>query len=189
MTSAPQVLPEGTAPRHAAGPHRGTLFAAGTLVAVAWATAIWFAPYFELDGWVRRMVLFGHLASLVLGFGAVLTVDWFGFLWAVRQRSMLAVLQIAHGAHTLVWLGLTGLLVTGMLLSPDLSAGLTVLKLLAVLGVGLNGLRVVGVQRRIANLGDRPPPTDLLRQGAGTVLVSQLCWWTAMAIGFLNGQG
>lgn len=187
MTSVPRVLPEGTGPRHAAGPPRATLIVVGTVVTVLWATVIWFAPYFALDGALRRLVLFGHLASVVVGFGAVLTVDWFGLLWLVRRRSMLTVVQTAHGAHTLIWIGLCGLMVTGMLLSPDLSAPLTAVKLAAVLGVGLNGLQVVRVQRRMATLGDRRPTADLLRQGAVTVAVSQTCWWTAMAIGYLNG--
>lgn len=188
MTTVPRVLPEGTGPRHAAGPHRVALMLSSTVVIVLWAAALWFTPYVQLDGALRRLVLFGHLVSLVVGFGAVLTVDWFGLLWLVRRRSMLTVVQTAHGAHTLIWIGLLGLLATGMSLSPQLSAPLTMVKLAAALGAALNGLQVVRVQRRMATLGDRPPPPALLRQGLFTVAVSQSCWWTAMAIGFLNRQ-
>lgn len=34
--------------------------------------------------------LFGHLMALLLGFGSVLSVDWFGFLWLLRRVPMAA---------------------------------------------------------------------------------------------------
>ncbi len=95
---------------------------------------------------------------------------------------------MAQVAHTPIWLGLAGLMASGMLLSPDTSAAPTVLKLVAVLVVAINGLAAARVQRRLLALGGAAPPRPLLAASVGVATLSQVGWWTATLVGFLNAQ-
>jgi hypothetical protein len=128
------------------------------------------------------VALFAHLAALVAGFGAVLAVDWCGLRWLLRQSPLPDVLRVARMIEPLIWLGLGGLLISGVLLRPDLSAPLPLLKLAAVVVLGLNGL-YAGRLRRRTTAPDHVLP---LLVCAG---VSQLCWWTAVGVGFVSAQG
>ena len=96
--------------------------------------------------------MFGHLVSLLIGFGSVLTVDWYGLLYLFRVLPMRTVLLQAHRLTPLIWLGLLGLTVTGALLKPDLQSSLVVLKLSAVFGVALVGVLALGSKRAMLEL-------------------------------------
>ena len=156
---------------------------AAVAVTLIWAATVWAAPHIEVASAVHRLALFCHLAALVVGFGAVLTVDWLGLKWMLRRIDLSALLRTAHDTHLLIWLGLAGLAATGVLLSPDTSAPLTRLKLVAVLIVALNGLYVGRLHGQLAGCTGGPP-TRLLLRGAAAALTSQACWWTATTVGF-----
>ncbi|MGN9778128.1 hypothetical protein ACTMS0_20535 [Micromonospora sp. H33] len=155
---------------------------------VAWTAMFLGAPHVGASEGVRQLALFGHLAALVLGFGAVLTLDWFALMWLLRRRTLATVMQVARGVHAPIWLGLGGLTLSGVLLAPDTSAPLTVVKLVAVLAVAINGLCARQVQRRLAELNGEIPPRRLLLTAALVMVISQAGWWTATAVGFLNAQ-
>jgi hypothetical protein len=72
-------------------------------------------------------------------------------------------------------------------LSPDLDNGLTRLKLALVLVVALNGAFTGVVQHRLEETGGRASPA-LLGVGVATAMVSQVGWWGAAVVGFLNSQ-
>ena len=163
----------------------GPLTLAAVAVTLIWAATVWAAPHIEVASAVHRLALFCHLAALVVGFGAVLTVDWLGLKWMLGRIDLSALLRTAHDTHLLIWLGLAGLAATGVLLSPDTSAPLTRLKLVAVLIVALNGLYVGRLHGQLAGCAGRPP-TRLLLRGAAAALTSQVCWWTATTVGFLS---
>jgi hypothetical protein len=131
------------------------------------------------------VALFAHLASLVAGFGAVLVVDWCGLRWLLRWSPLPDVLRVAGMVEPLIWLGLGGLLVSGVLLRPDLSAPLPLLKLAAVVVLGLNGLYAGRLRRR----GTAPDGAVARLPLLACAAVSQLCWWTAVGVGFLSSQG
>jgi hypothetical protein len=155
---------------------------------VVWTGMFLLAPHIGADANVRQLALFAHLAALVLGFGAVLTLDWFALMWLLRRRDLATVMQVAHGVHIPVWLGLGGLAVSGVVLAPDTSAPLTVVKLVAVLAVAINGLCARQMQRRLVELNGQTPPPRLLLTAALVTVTSQAGWWTATTIGFLNAQ-
>ncbi|MCM0673165.1 hypothetical protein NCC78_00225 [Micromonospora phytophila] len=155
---------------------------------VAWTAMFLVAPHVGVSAGVRQLALFAHLAALVLGFGAVLTLDWFALLWLLRRRTLATVMQVARGVHTPIWLGLGGLTLSGVVLAPDTSTPLTVVKLVAVLAVAINGLCARQVQRRLAELNRKSPPLRLLLTAALVMVISQAGWWTATTIGFLNAQ-
>jgi hypothetical protein len=73
-------------------------------------------------------------------------------------------------------------------LAPDTSAPLTVVKLVAVLVVALNGLSAATVQRRLLALNGTTPPRRLLVRAVLVATISQAGWWTATLVGFLNAQ-
>ena len=159
----------------------------GTAVVVAWAAVVVLAPRVEMSGTVHAVALFAHLGSLLVGFGAVLLVDWFGLLWLARRRSLADVLRTAQGAHVPTWLGFTGLLLSGALLGPE-PTPLTTVKLLAVLAVGLNGVFAGTLLSKLSRYADRRLPTMLLVRASAATTLSQGAWWTAVVIGYLNSQ-
>jgi hypothetical protein len=157
--------------------------AVGVALVVVWIAAIWGAPRIDVGAGVHRFVLFCHIAALVLGFGAVLTIDWLGLLWLARRRSLASVLQVAHDVQMLIWVGLAGLLVSGVLLRPDSSSGLTMAKLVAILVVALNGLYLDALIERLST--NQPHWSIWVRAGLSLV-ISQCGWWVAMVVGYIN---
>lgn len=156
-------------------------------VSLGWLLAILVAPHVTLSPGARMVALFCHLTCLVVGFGAVLTVDWFSLRWLLRREPLGTVLTAARGAHLLIWLGLVGLLASGAALGPDTSSGLVWVKLLAVLVVGINGLFLGRVRDRLVAVRGRPPWSVLL-PGVAAATISQVGWWTATLVGFWNAN-
>jgi hypothetical protein len=159
-----------------------------SLVLVAWTTVVLAAPHVRTGASLHQLALFAHLAALVLGFGAVLTLDWFGLLWMLGRQDLVTLVRVAQVAHTPIWIGLGGLTLSGALLSPNTSAPLTIVKLLAVLAVAINGLGAGRVQERLLALEGRTPSRRLMVVAILTATVSQAGWWTATLVGFLNAQ-
>lgn len=158
------------------------------LVALAcWSASLWVSMHVQADPSLYRAALFAHLASLVAGLGAALTVDYFALLWLLGRRTLREVLTVSGGTSPLVWTGLAGLVGSGALLSPDLGSGLTWLKLALVLVVALNGAFAGVVQQRLEEAGARASST-LLGLGVASAMVSQVGWWGAAVVGFLNSQ-
>lgn len=158
--------------------------AVGAGICLVWAASIWISTHLHADPLLHRLALFGHLASLLAGFGAVLTLDWLGALWLLGKRSLPQVVDVAEDAHLMIWVGLAGLIATGCLLEPQLHR-LTWVKLGAVLVVALNGLHahhLQGVLKRVVE----GPGKGLLIRVTLTAAISQAAWWTACAIGYCN---
>lgn len=128
---------------------------------------------------LHAVLVFAHLACLVVGLGGVLTVDLYGVRWMLGQMSQQELLAAARRTHPQIWMGYLGLVVTGTFLSPTATV-LTGVKLLAVLAIGWVGVVAGALFRQ-----GRPRVAYLL--AAGTV--SQLAWWTATVIGFMRSQG
>lgn len=135
-----------------------------------------------------EVALFGHLASLVLGFGAVLAVDWVALLWVFRQRSLGDIVRSADNARFPIWLGYAGLVATGVLLEPDLTNVATQVKLALVVMVGLNGVLAMVLHGRLAGVTAEGPGRRLLLTAVGSSTISQVGWWGAMLVGFLKGH-
>ena len=158
------------------------------LVAVAvWSASLWASAHVQADPSLYRAALFVHLASLVAGLGAALTIDYFAVQWLLGRRTLHEVLTVSGGTARLVWAGLAGLVGSGALLSPDLDSGLTRLKLALVLVVALNGAFGGVVQHRLEEAGDGAS-ARLFGLGVVTATVSQVGWWGASLVGFLNAQ-
>ncbi|PZF80408.1 hypothetical protein C1I92_26280 [Jiangella anatolica] len=133
---------------------------------------------------VHRVAQFMHLACVVLGLGSVLAVDWFGLRWQTGKATLRDVVTTAGALGVPIWLGMSGLMLSGMLLSPDFGSVLTLVKLGAVGVAGVVGVLALAVSRRLA--ARTAPSRRLLRAGLLMASTSQLAWWTATVIGFLN---
>lgn len=158
------------------------------LVSLGVAGTLWVSSHLEGDPALHDAALFGHLACLVLGFGAVLAVDWVALLWLLRRRALDDLLRAADTAHVPIWLGYAGLVLTGMLLEPDLANPATQAKLALVLLVGWNGALAMSLRTPLARLAGRAPAGRVLLVSAVCAGVSQVGWWGAMLLGFLNGR-
>jgi hypothetical protein len=159
-------------------------------VTTAWAASIWFSTLLAPPDWLHTLALFGHLAGLVIGLGAALAIEWHALLWATGWSSVRELRQIDQTMILPVWVGLGGLLVTGALLQPHLDSAATIIKLVAVLVVALNG---VALTRWTADLARIPPnakfkalPKGIRVRFVVSAVVSQIAWWTAVFIGMLN---
>jgi hypothetical protein len=178
VSAGPAVAPD-TRTREAIG--------LGLVALAGWSAALWVSVHVQADPLLYRAALFVHLASLVAGLGSALTIDYLALLWLLGRRTLREVLTVSRGTALLVWTGLAGLVGSGALLSPDLDNGLTRLKLALVLVVALNGAFTGVVQHRLEETGGRASPA-LLGVGVATAMVSQVGWWGAAVVGFLNSQ-
>lgn len=148
------------------------------------AAALWTAGHVGPDAALRTAALFVHLASLVVGFGAVLTVDWVALLWLVRRCELRDVLRQARHVHVPIWTGYAGLVISGVMLEPDLTNPITRAKLAAVLLIGWNGLLATWLHARLTE----DPSRFHLGASTLTASLSQVGWWGAMLIGFVTAR-
>lgn len=163
-----------------------SLLGVGIVLSAGLAGAVFVADHVNPDDTLHEVALFGHLACLVLGFGAVLAVDWVGLLWLLGHRTLPEVLETAGNVQVPIWIGLAGLLVSGVLLEPDLTGPWTRLKLVLVLVVIWNGLLAGALHRALSARAGNGTPRLLIGMAALSTLVSQAGWWGSMTIGFLN---
>jgi hypothetical protein len=162
------------------------------VVVGAWALVVLLAAVFPLEEpRVARVALFIHLVSMAIGFGAVIVIDIYGLLWLAGRRTLVELVDLDTAAHTVIAVGVGGLLASGIALQPDLTAPLARFKMLLVLVLMLNGL---AAQRFLIGLRKRLPPGTrgasipwaAFQRGLAAALVSQASWWGAIAIGFIT---
>src|SRR5215212_5816512 len=152
-----------------------------SIVTLAIVGMVFLSTLLNPPPWVQIVALFVHLISLVVGFGSVLAVDWYGLLSLSGRVTIGDVLLTAERMTPLIWIGLAGLTASGVLLKPDLSSWLVVVKLCCVLGVGTVG--VLPLAPSLLMQRQMPPPTgSLIYRGMGLAAASQCFWWTAVFI-------
>lgn len=166
----------------------GPRFSASLGVTAGVGVAVWLGASLHPHPLVHHGALFLHLACLVLGFGAVLSVDWVAAGWALGRRGFHDVMTVAGHAHAPIWAGYAGLVASGSLLEPDLHSPLTLVKLGLVLVIGLNGAVATALQDRLAATAPGGPTGRLMVLGGLVAAVSQTCWWAATLIGFANAS-
>ncbi|MBT2369138.1 hypothetical protein J7E88_28435 [Streptomyces sp. ISL-10] len=167
---------------------RRLLWPADVLVFLVWAASVWVATRVEAGPGLRTAALFVHLGALVLGMGSVLTIDYYGLLWLCGKRTLSQVLDFAAPLHLLVWTGLAGMVLSGVVLGPDPAAALIRVKLALVLLIAINGVHAQALHRTLQEQGDEGATRRLLVRLGISAVLSQLGWWGAVGIGFLNSQ-
>ncbi|MEU8028537.1 hypothetical protein AB0C13_07820 [Streptomyces sp. NPDC049099] len=165
-----------------------TVGAAALAACLGLSACAWISLHLRVDAALHTVALFVHLASLVLGFGAVLVADYYALLYLTGRCTLRDALNSTTHLHVPVWTGLVGLVASGVMLHPDLGFASTRIKLGLVLALTLNGLQAGLLNRRMLQQGSAALGPRLLAWGAATALVSQACWWGAVVIGFRNSQ-
>jgi hypothetical protein len=165
-----------------------TVAAAALASCLALSACAWISLHLRVDATLHTAALFLHLASLVLGFGAVLAADYNALLYLTGRCTLQEALSSTARLHTPIWTGLAGLVASGVMLHPNLGSVPTRVKLGLVLVLTVNGLQAGLLNRRLTQQHTAPPARRLMVWGASTALVSQICWWGAMLIGFRNSQ-
>ena len=157
----------------------------GSVILAAAPVVVWVCSVAHPLPVVHEVALFVHLAALLVGFGAVLSVDWVAALFILGKRNFHEMLRAADNAAVPVWAGYAGLVLSGLLLEPDLTSPVTIVKLVLVLVIGLNGVVALGLHRALGRGG-----ADLrwMALGGMCATVSQLGWWGATLVGFLNAH-
>lgn len=162
------------------------------VAAGAWLLSVLLSAEVHVDSFAFNVAVVMHVLALVVAFGAIILVDWHGFLWLIGRRELGEIIRLDGAATPLIWGGLGGLLATGVFLSPHLYNPMTDVKLAAVLVLSLNGIMLIPLMRRLARLPAAAAFTDLTVgqrvHMMSCLAISQLCWWTAIIIGFINGQ-
>ena len=132
--------------------------------------------------------LFIHLASLIVGFGSVVVIDTFGLLWMLKKKKMTEVTAVADITERLIWVGLTGLILSGsgLLTMKGYIDNLTWIKLFFVAMLAINGVFLHKLNKQLKVVGNNPlPPYLFFRIGLSST-ISQIGWWGAMTIGFVH---
>lgn len=162
------------------------------VAAAAWLLSVTMSAAVRVGGYEHDIAVVLHVLSLVVSFGAILLVDWHGFLWLLGRRKLAETIRLDGAATPLIWAGLAGLLATGVFLNPHLNNPMTDVKLAAVLVLSLNGIMLIPLMRRLVHL---PPDTPFQGLTVGQrvhllvcLVISQACWWTAIIIGFINAE-
>ncbi|MBF6298827.1 hypothetical protein IU459_14925 [Nocardia amamiensis] len=108
---------------------------------------------------------------------------------AVWISVHLVVHPVLHTAGLFVHLAaLVGLIASGCVLEPNLASMLTRTKLALVLVLTLNGPQAMMLSKRLDQHWSAALPPRVLIWAAATGVVSQICWWGAVLIGFWNAE-
>lgn len=133
--------------------------------------------------------LFVHLVSLLVGFGSVIVIDSFGFLWLLKKVQLSFVMRVAETTQKLIWIGWSGMVFSGLFLitAKGYVDNLTKIKIFFVLLVGLNGIFLHLLKKAFEKIQDGSTmPNILMFRMAITTLISQTGWWGALLIGFVH---
>lgn len=168
--------------------HRRALAYVGVIIAF-WLS-LWFGASLTPPYWVHVIMLFGHLASLIVGLGAAVFLEFNGFLWMIGRRTVGDLRRSEHPVTALAWVGILGLMGSGAFLQPNLADPLTVIKMVAVLVVAMNGVAMTRLTAELDRLPARIPfsrvPPRMRLWCIWSAVVSQVGWWTAVIIGMIN---
>jgi hypothetical protein len=135
------------------------------------------------------IVLFFHVVSFITGFGAVIVIDTFGLLWLAKKVELKQVTKVASVTQGLIWLGWTGLVVTGtyLLIQKGTVSNLTMIKLFFVAMLGFNGILLHRLKKVMDVYAEKNDVPDLYKFRIGlSSFMSQLGWWGALIIGYSN---
>jgi hypothetical protein len=135
------------------------------------------------------ILLFIHLTSLIVAFGAVMVTDHFGLRWMRHKAPFARIVEVAHTTQKLIWIGWFGLVGSGipLIILKGEFDNLMVWKVFFVALAGLNGLmlhRILGSFKEFKH-SDAAPTVVIYRMALST-LISQIAWWGALLIGFLH---
>lgn len=162
-------------------------------VLLAWCGSLFLGATLSPPETMHSAMLFLHLASIIVGLGAAFVLEINGLLWTVGRTSLQELRQSEGTISTLAWLGILGLFFSGAFLEPNFDDPKTIVKMLAVLMVAMNGVAMTRLTGELARLPARTRfaalPVRVRLWCVWSAVVSQVGWWTAVLIGMLNSTG
>ncbi|GAA1956002.1 hypothetical protein [Microbacterium deminutum] len=174
--------------RRRAARHRRALGYWGVMLSLY--LSLWLGTMLVPPRWLHMSMLFAHLASIIVGLGAAVFLEFNGLLWMIGRRTLADLRHTERSVSALAWIGILGLFASGAFLQPNLQAPLTEIKMLAVLVVAMNGVAMTRLTADLARLPSQMPfrsvPPRVRLWCVWSALVSQAGWWTAVVIGMLN---
>jgi hypothetical protein len=186
LTGPAGLLPAARSP----WPERVRLTALGVLCTAGWLASVLVGQNLKIGLVLHEIALAVHIMAMVVSLGAILLIDWVGLLWLLGRREIHEPGRVESAAKPLIWGGLAMLLISGAFIGPDLGDTPTVVKLVCVLVLMLNGLAIAPVMHRLLAMPESTAFTQLCRGVRARMLialtVSQTCWWTAVIVGLLN---
>lgn len=159
-------------------------------VMLALFVSLWLGMTLSPPPWVHMTALFTHLGSVIIGLGAAVVLEFTGLLWITRRRTLDELRRSESLVSLVAWAGILGLIASGAFLEPNLEDPKTIVKMIAVLVVAMNGVAMTRLTRELTRLPANAPfaaiPRSLKLWCVWSALVSQAAWWTAVIIGMLN---
>lgn len=143
----------------------------------------------EID--LYHILLFCHLVSLMVGFGAVIVIDTCGLLWLLGKIKLSLISKFAKITQPLIWLGWSFLVLSGipLLVLKGSISSITTVKIFAVIMLGLNGIYLHFIKESLSKHEKQEHlPKIISFRIALATFISQIGWWTAIIIGFLNNK-
>ena len=120
--------------------------------------------------------LFLHLTFLIVGFGAVLVIDFLGIVWIRGKISKRIFAHVTRYTRKLIWLGWIGLVCSGvgLIILKGYIDNLTKLKLFFVLMIGVNGVILGSIQKSLDKADGDSIPVFLKFRIVIATIVSQI---------------
>jgi hypothetical protein len=131
-----------------------------------------------------------HVASLIVGMGSVIVIDVFGLLWILKKVPLSLVNTVANITQKLIWTGWGGLVLSGigLLTIKGFVDNLTMMKLFFVALVGANGIFLHVIKKSFEQIKGDTISDKLKFRITLASTISQVGWWSAIAIGLLHAR-
>lgn len=146
-------------------------------------------PSAPMDSPLFYVILFVHVTSLIVGFGAVLVTDHFGLAWLREKVPFERLVKVAGTTQKVIWAGWGMLVISGigLILIKGFLDNLTTVKVCCVALAGANGVALHLILKSLHRYETADAvPTTVMWRLAISMLVSQVAWWGAFIIGFLH---
>lgn len=147
---------------------------------------VWYYVYMDTPLFFVFLAI--HIVSLIVGMGAVVVIDTFGLLWIFKRIQLSDVMKVAAVTQRLIWAGWIGLVLSGigLITLKGYIDNLTLIKLFFVALVGVNGIFMHVLKKSLESIQSNRLPARYAFRIALTSIISQIGWWSAIAIGFLH---
>lgn len=129
-----------------------------------------------------------HLLAIAVAYGSVLIIDFMGLLWVLGKIGRERMIAITKWDQPVIWSALVALLVSGVMLRPDLSKPLTQIKMGLVLAMLLNGINLETLRKKALSFTEQrfwDLPTYFKLWSSGSILLSQALWISIILAGYM----
>lgn len=127
-----------------------------------------------------------HLLAIFVAYGSVLIVDFMGLLWLLGKIGRERMIKITNWDQPVIWTALITILVSGILLEPDLTKTLVKIKMLLVVAMLANGFNLETLRKKTLTFTEQrfwDLPRSYQVWSAGSIMLSQALWLSIIILG------